>query len=377
LIVSVLVIHSSYSLDFLEKGFYAEYRMCEDPETPHTSAFALLREHKEWDIKYLYIEDLIYKYQVLDIKGNTASIRICFEGRLNAGGYKLSNYIVLPFKRIFDIKVDLNTLEMIDDNGNAWGKWFFWIKPASYNKKEYTVMKNWNDRGEVKAWLKGPLENENLSSFLKSSYAGNIKHYFVLTTTIRKENTFIYPLFEDYGIMPSYNVQITEEGTVKMESGSYYLSTFSTTTSEGEMVEMEPGLFVECYYTDDGMLFEDNDLYYMDDFIDQKVGIVVLQLGGPLVLTNYGVSNDILIEEPTPESQRTSFEKEVEMMVGKNEPEETPQETQITETPQKSETPTPTTTQPNEKDKTNMLYYVVPILAVAVIAIFIVLKEKR
>lgn len=383
--VFVLAMPAIYSLDFLEKGFYAEYRMYEDPETPHPSAFALLREHKEWDIKYLYIEDMIYKYQILDIQDNIVDIRVCFEGKLNAGGYELSNYIFLSFKRIFDIKLNLDTLEMVDENGNAWGKWLFWIKPGSYDWREYTLMKNWNNHGKVKAWLKGPLENENLSSFLKSPHAENIKHYFVLTTTIRKKNTFIYPLFEDYGIMSSYNVQITEEGTVSGRSGSYYLSTFSTTTSEGEIVEMEPGLFVECYYTDDGMLFEDNDLYYMDDFIGQKLGIIVLQLGGPLVLTDYGVKDEIVIEDPTPETQRTSFEEEVEMMVGKNGSEETPQEK--SETPQKTEqkselkstseklSETPAT--PRSDKDNEMLYYIVPLLVVMLIAVFLVLKEKR
>jgi len=66
------------------------------------------------------------------------------------------------------------------------------------------------------------------------------------------------------------------------------------------------------------------------------------------------------------------------MMVGKNEPEETPQETQITETPQeKSETPSPATAQPNNTEETNILYYVAPLLVVAFIAVFLVLKEKR
>ena len=50
-----------------------------------------------------------------------------------------------------------------------------------------------------------------------------------------------------------------------------------------------------------------------------------------------------------------------------------------TETPQeKSETPLPTTTQPQESTEDNtMLYYVVPILIVMIIAVFLVLKEKR
>jgi hypothetical protein len=115
----------------------------------------------------------------------------------------------------------------------------------------------------------------------------------------------------------------------------------------------------------------------MDDFIDQKVGIVVLQLGGPLVLTDYGVSDDILIEDPTPESQRTSFLEEVRILEGKSS-EDVPQETKAPEPPQeKSETPAPTTTQPNNTEETNILYYIAPILVLAFIAVFLVLKEKR
>ena len=113
----------------------------------------------------------------------------------------------------------------------------------------------------------------------------------------------------------------------------------------------------------------------MDDFIN-RLGIVVLETGNPMILTDYGVSDKILIEPPTPETQRTSFKKEVETMVGETEetPLETPPETQITETPQKSGTPLPTE---QSQEKTNILYYIVPILIVVLIAVFLVVKEKR
>ncbi|RLF32854.1 MAG: hypothetical protein DRN08_06170, partial [Thermoplasmata archaeon] len=42
-----------------ERGFYAEYRMGADPGDPHPSLFILLREHQEWDIKFLDLEDLV------------------------------------------------------------------------------------------------------------------------------------------------------------------------------------------------------------------------------------------------------------------------------------------------------------------------------
>ena len=109
-----------------------------------------------------------------------------------------------------------------------------------------------------------------------------------------------------------------------------------------------------------------------------------------MILTNYGVSNEILIEEPTPESQRTSFEKEIEQMLGRSpkdsedtvttETPSTPPET--TETPQsteqKSETPLPTTTQSQDDTEDNTtLYYVAPLFIVMIITVFLVLKEKR
>ncbi|MCD6128082.1 MAG: hypothetical protein J7J21_06930, partial [Methanomicrobia archaeon] len=107
---------------------------------------------------------------------------------------------------------------------------------------------------------------------------------------------------------------------------------------------------------------------------------VLLDLGF-LYLTDCGVSDKILIEEPAPETQRTSFKKEVEMMVGsaeENVSTETPSETQITETPQKSEqkseTPLPTE---QSQEKMEILYYIAPILTVVLIAVFLVVKEKR
>jgi len=375
-VMSMLALPSSYSFT-PEKGFYAEYEMYKDPRDPHPGIFALLREHHEWYIKFLYLEDMVYKYQILDVKDNTAYIRMCFEGTANAEGYNIASHKEVAFKRIFDITVNLNTLEMIDKNGNAWGKWLFWIPLGSYDRKEYTVMKNWNDHGKVKGWLRGPLEHENLSSILASPYAKNLTHYFFLTTIKRDGNIFTYPLFEDYGIMPSYNVQLTEEGTVSGKSGSYYIGSHTFGTSEGEKIEGEPGMINEYYYTDEGILLE-ADRDYMDDFVDQKLGIVVLQLSWSLILTDYGVKDEIVIEDPKPENQRTSFLEEVRILEGKSS-EDVPQETKAPEPPQeKSETPSPTTTQPQEDTENNtMLYYVVPLLLVMIVAVFIVLREKR
>ena len=389
--VFVLALPSFYSFE-PEKGFYAEYRVYEYPEDPYpSSAFALLKEHQEWGIKYLYIKDMVYKYQVQDIKNNIAYIRICFEGTALGDGHNITGQRAVPFKRIFDIKVNLNTLEMIDDNGDSWGKWLFWINLGSYNWKEYTIMKNWNDHGEVKGWLYGPYENEVLYSVLHSPYVNNTTNFFRIDTLkkvkIEKDYTAIYPAFKDYGIVTSYKDYKTPEGTIRSGGyGGYYLDeiVIGISMGGGKVCEKtyDPGLNTSIYYTEDGLFIETLGSYWIDDFVDQKLGIVVLQTGNPLFLTDYGVSNDTLIEEPKPEYQRTSFKEEVEMMVGKNEPEETPPKTEnppeTTEPPeQKSETPTPTTAQPNNTEETNILYYIAPLLVVAFIAVFLVLKEKR
>ena len=118
----------------LEKGFYAEYRLWKDPKLPEASAFALLREHREWEVKYIFIRDLVYKYQILNIKNNIATIRICFEGTALGYGHKVEEEA--SFRRIFDIKVNLDTLEMIDDNGKSWGKWLFWVPLGSYDHRD-------------------------------------------------------------------------------------------------------------------------------------------------------------------------------------------------------------------------------------------------
>ncbi|RLF32853.1 MAG: hypothetical protein DRN08_06165 [Thermoplasmata archaeon] len=364
-----------------EKGFYAEYRLWKNPELPETTAFALLKEHKEWEVKYFFIKDLVYKYQILDIKNNIATIRICFEGTALGYGHRVTREEV-PFRRIFDIKLNLDTLEMIDDNGDPWGKWLFWVKLGSYDWKEYTVMKNWNNHGNVRGWIDGPYENDFLFEVLHSPYLKDTTHFFCLITLkiVAQKHEVIYPSFEEYGIIASYKDYKTSEGSVRSGGyGGYYLDEIHLVFGDGEEKTCPPGLKMRAYYTEDGLLLESYG-YWIDDFVDQKLGIVVLNLEF-LYLTDYGVSNDILIEEPTLENQRTSFKKEVEMMVGKNEPEETPSKTEnppeTTETPQeKSETQLPTT-QPNNTEETNILYYIAPLLVVAFIAVFLVLKEKR
>ena len=150
IIVAFFMIIFPYALSFEpEEGFYAEYRICGHSEEDiyPSSAFVLLKEHRKSEIKFLYLEDLIYGYQILDINWNLATVRVCFEGRANATGYNVEQKEV-PFRRIFDITVDLDTLEMIDEDG-AWGKWLFWIKLGSYDWREYPIMKDYNGGGQV------------------------------------------------------------------------------------------------------------------------------------------------------------------------------------------------------------------------------------
>jgi len=366
----ILTVPSAFSFTS-EKGFYAEYRI-EGPRIQDSSVFALLRD-QSLEIKYVHLIDIVYKYQILDIKGDVADVRISLEGILHGGGD--DSRMELPFKRIFDIKVDLNTLETIDDNGNAWGKWLFWIKLGSYNWKEYTLMKNWNAHGEVMVWLNGPWENTALFKFLRSSYASTLNHYFVVTTFKIEGNTCIYPLFEDYGIAPSYKAHETEEGTIKIEPGGYHLGSPSFELD----VKSTPGILARYYYTDEGLFFENILPYYIDDFLDQKLGITVLKVSSPLILTDYGVKDEIIIEDPRPKNQ-TSFSEDVKKHLQEPEnPSETPLPT-TTQSPQPAQgkSETPTTAQPQESTENNtMLYYVTPLLVLAFIAVFLVLKEKR
>ncbi len=348
-IMVVLTVPSAFSFE-PEKGFYAEYEMYRDPDNQDEFWSVDLRGFDQ-----LEFHSFTYKYQVLDIQGAVAYVRMCFEGEIYTHiKDEEGNIILLPFKRIFDIRVNLDTLEMMDENG-AWGKWIFWINPASYGWKEYTLMKNWNDHGEVKAWLNGPSENV-LSSCFHSSYGSTLTHYISLVTEkeeITEEGTiYVYPRYEEYGIP-------TREDNF-----------YSITTDKGEVIELEPGLDLYYFYTDEGMLFETIS-FYLDDFLDQRLGIVLLPLD--LFLTDYGVSEETLIEEPKPEYQKSTFDEELAKIEELKEQQKLAEKTQTPEkTPQKREQE-----QQDAEEKENPLIYLVPILIVVVIVAFIIFKEKR
>jgi len=343
----VLTIPSFYSFD-IEKGSYARYEMYKDPETimgeGYDFSVALLKGDKE-----VFFSDFIYTYQILDIEDNIADVRICFEGELiNEPTYK-EDLIELPFKRIFDIKLNLDTLEMIDESG-AWGKWLFWVPQGLYDRKEYTFMKNWNNYGEVTGWLNGPLEM--MMQFLQSPYGKDLKHYTYLTTLYwKKGEPWIYPMCKDYGIPPREEFYMLNE--------------------EGEQTS-EPGLETYYVYTDEGLFIE--TIRYIDDFLDQKLGILILS--GEMILTDYGVSDEILIEDPKPEYQKSTFDEELAKIEELKEQQKTKiLETQTTKSPQKTEqkTETPQST----KEEQNILFHLIPVLAVVIIVVFIMLKEKR
>ena len=337
------LVHSTYSFD-IEKGSYARYEMYKDPETimgeGYDFSVALLKGDKE-----VFFSDFIYTYQILDIEDNIADVRICFEGELiNEPTYK-EDLIELPFKRIFDIKLNLDTLEMIDESG-AWGKWLFWVPQGLYDRKEYTFMKNWNDHGKVTGWLGGPLEMK--MQFLQSPYGKDLKYYIYLGTARLQDDTWIYPLCEDYGVPPREEF--------------YFLS------PEGEQIS-KPGLETYYFYTDEGLLLE--TALYIDDFLDQKLGIMIL-FGYPL-LTDYGVSDETLIEDPKPEYQKSTFDEELSKIEELKEQQKLAEKTQTPEkTPQKREQE-----QQDTEEKENPLIYLVPIIVVVVIVAFIMFKEKR
>ena len=368
----ILFIAPVYSFE-PEEGFYAEYRLFESYRD--SSAFALLK-NQSLEIKHVYLDDMVYKYQVLDKVENTMNVRISIEGILN-GGYDDIKKINFPFRKIFDVKVNCDTLEIFNGDG-AWGKWPFWIKLGSYDWKRYTVMKNWNGHGEVIGWLKGPWENLTLSKFLRSSCVNELEYYFILASVKKEGENYLYPKFETYNINRLYKAYETEEGTIRIEPGGYYLGGFEVTPgTEEEGVEMH-GVLIRYYYTDEGLFFEHILPYYIDDFIDQKLGITILRLSSPFVLADYGISDKIVIEDPKPENQTSLSEDVKKHMQEPETPSETPEKTETSiKTEQKSEKPSPTTTQSNDAEKNNTLFYIAPLLVVAVIAVFLVLKEKR
>ena len=236
---------------------------------------------------------------------------------------------------------------MIDDNGDPWGKWLFWINLGSYNWKEYTIMKNWNDHGKVTGWLGGPLEMK--MQFLQSPYGKDLKYYIYLGTARLQDDTWIYPLCEDYGVPPREEF--------------YFLS------PEGEQIS-EPGLETYYFYTDEGLLVETTT--YIDDFLDQKLGIMII-FGSGMILTDYGVSDEILIEDPKPEYQKSTFDEELSKIEELKEQQKLAEKTQTPEKPpQKQEQE-----QQDTEEKENPLIYLVPVLAVVIIVVFIMLKEKR
>ena len=351
-----------------EKGFYAEYELYRQNDSPLFSTLALFKD-QNLEQKFFYLYTITYKYQILDIKENTAIVRVCFEGTIFTDVVDdRGNFIILPFKRIYDVKVDLNTLEMVDENGKAWGKWIFWIPLGSYDKKEYTFMKNWNDHGEVKGWITGPMEAV-FSSF-KSSYGKFLKTYFSAGTDKMEDGIPAYPTFEEYSIPTSYNID--EGGQIKQ--GGYRFDPSTITTPEGDVVKLEPGLNPLLFYTDEGLLVEDY-LWYADDFIDQKVGIAVLQLSGALYLKDCDVKNEILIKDPKPEYQKASFADEIKKI---KELEKQYKKSNLQKDEKRSGEPgIAIYKQEKNENNTNPLYYVVPLIAAALIIGFYVFKEKR
>ncbi len=334
------VIPSSCSLD-TEKGSYARYEMNKSSKALEKHGYdfssVLLKGDKE-----VFFSDFIYTYQILAIEDNIADVRICFEGKILDEPGRKEDLIELPFKRIFDIKLNLDTLEMIDESG-AWGKWLFWVPQGLYDRKEYTFMKNWNDHGKVRGWITGPMKMEYEDSFLQSPYGKDLNYFTYLTTLYwKKGEPWVYPMCEDYGVPPR------EE--------------FCMLSPEGEQIS-KPGLETYYFYTDEGLLLE--TALYIDDFLDQKLGIMIL-FGYP-ILTDYGVSEETLIEEPKPEYQ-TLLSEEIPKLEKLKEQQKTPQETE-----QKTETPQST----KEKEERNIVIYVVPIIVVVVIVAFIMFKEKR
>lgn len=78
------------------------------------------------------------------------------------------------------------------------------------------------------------------------------------------------------------------------------------------------------------------------------------------------------IISPKPEYQKSTFDEELAKIEELKEQQKTPQKTE-----QKTETPLPTKPQSNDTEKKNVLIYLIPVLAVVIIVVFIMFKEKR
>jgi len=108
----------------------------------------------------------------------------------------------------FTVVVDLDNRDMINENGERWGKWTLWIDPLVYplegSTEELFVM-NWlNTTICLNVTYKAPP-----SSIPKDTIFGEVKRYFVANVRWPIENEFLLELGieGDIDILPSYSYE--------------------------------------------------------------------------------------------------------------------------------------------------------------------------
>lgn len=148
------------------------------------------------------------------------------------------------------VTVDLNTLELVDENGNPWGKWVMWIDPLKY-----------------------PLEGETLETFIMNWLNTTVDLYIhyhngsigkPIDTVIGKfERFFIASRFE-----PFENEFLLKLGIMK-----------------------QPEITMTyAYEPRSGILLQQLVSTYLDDVLTQKLGIILTS--GTFILSETNVSID-------------------------------------------------------------------------------------
>ena len=144
---------------------------------------------------------------------------------------KIPSPIIISQK--FSVVVDLDTMELIDENGEAWGKWALWIDPLKYplegNTEELFIMDWLNTTVSLNVRYKAPPK-----SMVIDTMFGEIVRYFV---------AWCDPIENDFLL------ELGVQGMTDICMSNYY--------------EPRTGIFLWAGLFD-----------YLDDVLTQKFGII-------------------------------------------------------------------------------------------------------
>jgi len=161
--------------------------------------------------------------------------RIELTNRTTPGDEYYAVYIRGPIilSQEFSVVVDLDTMEMIDEDGEAWGKWSLWIDPLKYplegNTEELFIMDWLNTTVSLNVKYKAPPKSMVLDTML-----GEIDRYFA---------AWCDPIENDFLL------ELGVQGLTDICISDYY--------------EPRTGIFLETGLLD-----------YLDDVLTQKFGII-------------------------------------------------------------------------------------------------------